>query len=78
MLRNLKVRLIIKNMNSTEYKRKYRSLASTYITFSPDGKELLVNLGGEQVYLFPLVEQWQSEVCNLVVPDLKAYPNGGK
>jgi len=27
-------------------------LAATYVTFSPDGQELLVNLGGEQIYLF--------------------------
>ncbi|UYV69380.1 WDTC1 [Cordylochernes scorpioides] len=38
-----------------DYKKKYRALASTYITFSPDGNELLANLGGEQIYLFDLV-----------------------
>lgn len=27
-------------------------MAATYVTFSPDGRELLVNLGGEQIYLF--------------------------
>ena len=32
-----------------DYKRKLRPLAATYVTFSPDGNELLVNLGGEQV-----------------------------
>jgi len=35
-----------------DYRRKYRTLASTYVTFGPDGNELLVNLGGEQIYLF--------------------------
>uniref|UniRef100_T1IVI1 WD and tetratricopeptide repeats protein 1 n=1 Tax=Strigamia maritima TaxID=126957 RepID=T1IVI1_STRMM len=35
-----------------DYKKRYRTLASTYLTFSPDGGELLVNLGGEQIYLF--------------------------
>ena len=35
-----------------DYKKKYRTLASTYVTYSPDGNELLVNLGGEQIYLF--------------------------
>ncbi|XP_005097163.1 WD and tetratricopeptide repeats protein 1 [Aplysia californica] len=35
-------------------KRRYRSLASTYLTFGPDGSELLVNLGGEQIYLFDI------------------------
>ena len=29
-----------------------KSLACTYVAFSPDGSELLANLGGEQVYLF--------------------------
>lgn len=35
-----------------DYKKRYRTLASTYLTFSPDGSELLANLGGEQIYLF--------------------------
>jgi len=29
-----------------------RTLSVTFLTFSPDGSELLVNLGGEQLYLF--------------------------
>nr|CAD7407345.1 unnamed protein product [Timema cristinae] len=37
-----------------DYKKKYRNLASTYVTFSADGNELLVNLGGEQIYLFDI------------------------
>lgn len=37
-----------------DYRKKYRTLASTYLTFSPDGSELLVNLGGEQIYLFDI------------------------
>ena len=35
-----------------DYRKRYRTLASTYLTFGPDGSELLVNLGGEQIYLF--------------------------
>lgn len=35
-----------------DYRKRYRTLASTYVTYSPDGSELLVNLGGEQIYLF--------------------------
>lgn len=35
-----------------DYRKKYRTLASTYMTFGPDGSELLVNIGGEQIYLF--------------------------
>ncbi|XP_022089925.1 WD and tetratricopeptide repeats protein 1-like [Acanthaster planci] len=41
-------------LKENDRKRKYRSLVSTYVTFSPSGRELLVNLGGEQVYLFDL------------------------
>lgn len=37
-----------------DYKKRYRTLAATYVTFSPDGRELLVNLGGEQIYLFDI------------------------
>ena len=35
-----------------DYRKCYRALASTYLTFSPAGTELLVNLKGEQIYLF--------------------------
>lgn len=34
--------------------RKHRSLASTYVTFGANGRDLLVNLGGEQIYLFDI------------------------
>ena len=37
--------------------RKRRSVVSTYLTFSPNGQELLVNLGGEQLYLFDIRTQ---------------------
>ena len=39
-------------MKLNEYKKRYRPLASTYLTFSQNGNELLANLGGEQIYLF--------------------------
>jgi len=35
-----------------DYRRRYRSLASTYVTFDPTGRYLLANLGGEQIYLY--------------------------
>lgn len=35
-----------------EYRRRFRSLASTYVTFDPSGRFLLANLGGEQIYLY--------------------------
>lgn len=31
-----------------------RNLTTTYLTFSADGNELLVNMGGEQIYLFDI------------------------
>lgn len=40
-----------------EFRRRYRSLTATYVTFSPDGKDLLVNLGGEQIYLFNIMSK---------------------
>ena len=39
-----------------EFHRENRSLHATYVTFSPDGNELLANLGGEQIYLFDMLE----------------------
>ena len=35
-----------------EYRKRMRTLSVTFLSFSPDGSELLVNLGGEQLYLF--------------------------
>lgn len=34
-----------------DYNNRLRVLVATYVTFSPDGTELLVNMGGEQVIL---------------------------
>lgn len=34
-----------------DYNNRLRVLVATYVTFSPDGTELLVNMGGEQVML---------------------------
>uniref|UniRef100_A0A2P2I7M8 WD and tetratricopeptide repeats protein 1-like n=1 Tax=Hirondellea gigas TaxID=1518452 RepID=A0A2P2I7M8_9CRUS len=35
-----------------ELQRKFRSLATTYLSYSPDGRHLLANLGGENIYLY--------------------------
>lgn len=32
--------------------KKHSTLATTYLSFSPDGRELLVNLSGEHIYLY--------------------------
>ncbi|RWS12151.1 WD and tetratricopeptide repeats protein 1-like protein, partial [Dinothrombium tinctorium] len=39
-----------------DFRKKFRTLACTYIAFSPQGNELLANLGGEQIYLFDIVK----------------------
>ena len=39
-------------MRVNEYRKRMKTLSITCLTFSPDGRELLVNLGGEQIYLF--------------------------
>jgi WD and tetratricopeptide repeat-containing protein 1 len=58
----------------SEYKRKYRSLAATYVEFSPDGKELLVNLGGEQIYIFPMRCDLQKTYDSFFIPQLLMSP----
>ena len=35
-----------------ELQRQLRSLATTYLSYSSDGRYLLANLGGENVYLY--------------------------
>ena len=42
----------ISNPHSRKFSKPYNTLATTYLTFSPDGRELLVNLSGEHVYLY--------------------------
>ncbi|KAG7197011.1 hypothetical protein KM043_017547 [Ampulex compressa] len=39
-----------------------RSLTTTYLTFSGDGNELLVNMGGEQIYLFDINDPKNSKI----------------
>ena len=36
-------------------RKSYNSLATTYLSFSPNGTELLVNLSGEHIYLYDVV-----------------------
>ena len=65
------------------FHKKLRPLTSTFVTFSQDGSELLVNLGGEQIYLydkFALFEQKASSP-SLVQPtttnSMSATPSNG-
>ncbi|XP_063700154.1 WD and tetratricopeptide repeats protein 1-like isoform X2 [Culicoides brevitarsis] len=39
--------------------------AATYITFSPNGRELLVNIGAEQIYLYDILSKKQPELLDL-------------
>ncbi|KAF7386430.1 hypothetical protein HZH68_013562 [Vespula germanica] len=39
-----------------------RSLTATYLTFSADGNELLVNMGGEQIYLYDINNSKNSKI----------------
>ncbi|KAH3888973.1 hypothetical protein DPMN_013018 [Dreissena polymorpha] len=50
-----------------DYKKKLRALAATYVTFNPDGSELLVNLGGEQIYLFDVNRKRRIEKFSSIV-----------
>jgi len=56
----------------SDYVRKYRSLASTYVEFSPDGTELLTNMGGEQIYLFPLQSDLREDCTTFTIPRLSS------
>ncbi|GFS78959.1 WD and tetratricopeptide repeats protein 1 [Trichonephila clavipes] len=44
-------------LKQDDFKKRYRTLTSTYVAFSPDGNELLANLGGEQIYLFNVLSK---------------------
>ncbi|VDO94965.1 unnamed protein product [Soboliphyme baturini] len=48
-----------------DFRRRYRPLTSTYLTFSPCGNDLLVNLGGEQIYLFDVNSYRRSVIFDL-------------
>lgn len=49
----------------SDFRRRYRSLTATYVTFSPDGKDLLANLGGEQIYLFNVMSRRKQMVFDM-------------
>ncbi|XP_066994576.2 WD and tetratricopeptide repeats protein 1 [Anabrus simplex] len=71
-----------------DFRKKYRNLASTYLTFGADGNELLVNLGGEQIYLFDINNKRRPKTfdmqafsldtakCKELCPGSNGYSNG--
>lgn len=42
-----------------------QSGAATYLTFSPDGRELLVNMGSEQIYLYDIYKTQETKIFEL-------------
>lgn len=57
-------------------RKRYRTLASTYVAFSPDGSELLANLGGEQIYLFNINHPRQPKSFDLQNFTSSLHSNG--
>ena len=50
------------------------SVAATYIQFSPDGRELLVNLSGEQIYLYDTLSHTQPVTYEFDKSEADAVP----
>lgn len=57
----------LKNHSTTN--GKIKSYTSTYVTFGANGRDLLVNLGGEQIYLFDIYGQREAQLY-----DFKSSP----
>ncbi|XP_001947034.1 WD and tetratricopeptide repeats protein 1-like [Acyrthosiphon pisum] len=57
------------NDNETKKQKKY---VISYLTFSPDGQELLANYFGEYVYLYNLVDRADNAFLN--IPKVKKVP----
>lgn len=53
------------HLNEPSLSNKNKNIGITYLTFSPDGQELLVNYGSEYVYLYNLLNQIESAFCNI-------------
>jgi len=47
------------------FHKKLRPLTSTYLTYNAEGTELLVNLGGEQIYLYDKFALYSTESTSL-------------
>ena len=55
------------------FHKKLRPLTSTFLTYSQDGSELLVNLGGEQIYLYDKFALFAHKTSSpLLAPEVKA------
>lgn len=58
-------------------KKRYRAYASTYLSFSPDGTELLTNLGSEQIYLFDVLKPSKPKFYELDPTHKNGYQTSG-
>lgn len=57
-----------------DYNNRLRVLVATYVTFSPDGTELLVNMGGEQVMLVGTNKGWREKLLiSILLPKLLLF-----
>lgn len=53
------------HLDEPKVTNKNKNIGITYLTFSPDGQELLVNYGGEYVYLYNLASETDNAFCNI-------------
>lgn len=49
----------------SDEKETWSNCAITFVSFNPDGTELLVNMGGEQIYLYDINKSKEPEYLNL-------------
>ena len=58
---------------SKDLRRRFRAYVATYVNFSPCGRELITNLGGEQIYLFDIKQHrkvLKYQVVNGISPSI--------
>lgn len=48
-----------------EFRKRMKTLSVTHLTFSSNGSELLLNLGGEQLYLFDILTNLTSSTQDI-------------
>jgi len=53
------------HLDEPKIPNKNKNIGITYLTFSPDGRELLVNYGGEYVYLYDLLNLAENAFSNI-------------
>lgn len=56
--------------------KRPKHIVVTYVSFSPDGRELLANMGSEQVYLFDVTRKHAPKY--FTIPTMLRKNNKGK